>query len=320
MIYIYKILTLAAFIIALPVLPLLCLVSTKRRATLLPRLGYGHPDIPVRKRDSEGNGSKSPRFWIHALSVGEVRSSVPLVRAVKERFPDGLIIFTASTKTGMETARELFQDTAAPLVEQTLYFPLDLGVSIRRTARLIDPDLVVLVETDLWPNFLHHMKHRRVPVILANARLSNRSLDGYLKVKPFSRLFFSFLTRILAQTREDRARYLELGIAPETVAVTGNIKFDQPFESMAAASVDQIKKQLNIPTGSTVVLAGSTHPGEESILADWYNKEASQHPGLCLIIAPRNPDRCTELKREFRSQQVLSALLSEIESSSAGYF
>ncbi|MFH2061249.1 MAG: 3-deoxy-D-manno-octulosonic acid transferase [Pseudomonadota bacterium] len=301
MIVLYKILTAFVFILVLPILPLLYLFSKKRRASLAPRLGFSTGLLPGIKTKK--------RIWIHALSVGEVKSAVPLVKALKETKKNVEIIFTASTQTGFEMATTLFLNES--LVDQVAYFPFDLGFSIRRIHQRINADAVVIVETDVWPNFLYEMNKINIPVVLINARLSKRSLNGYLKFKPFVHLFFSFLTRIMAQTALDKERYQKLGIDHKKIVVTGNIKFDQLFEKMDSIAIQKLKQQLGIRKKDEVVLAGSTHEGEEKILLSWFKKVSQRTDTVKLVIAPRNPQRSMMLNKTFLSEKILSALMSE---------
>ncbi|MFH2092448.1 MAG: 3-deoxy-D-manno-octulosonic acid transferase [Pseudomonadota bacterium] len=301
MIYLYKIVTAVFFVMVLPILPLLYLFSKKRRASLIHRLG-----ISTGLRFKE---KKEKRIWIHALSVGEVKSAVPLVTALKEKNRQLEIMFTASTQTGFDMASALFLKPG--LVDQAAYFPFDLGVSIQRVFSRINPDAIVLVETDLWPNFLYEMNKHHIPVILINARLSQRSLNGYLRFKPFAGLFFSFLTQIMTQTALDKDRFGQLGIDPEKILVTGNIKFDQLFETMDATAVAQLKKQLGMKQTDLVVLAGSTHEGEEQIMLNWFDKISDTTDHVWLIIAPRDPKRSLVLKKTVQSTLFSTFFLSE---------
>ena len=301
MIVLYKILTALVFILVLPILPWLYLFSKKRRASLAPRLGFLTGLLPRVKTKK--------RIWIHALSVGEVKSAIPLVKAIKETKKNVEIIFTASTKTGFEMATALFLNQA--LVDQVAYFPFDLGFSIRRIYQRINADAVVIVETDVWPNFLYEMNKKNIPVILINARLSKQSLNGYLQFKPFACMFFSFLTRIMAQAPLDRQRYQRLGIDPKKIVVTGNIKFDQLFEKMDSIAIQKLKQELGIMEKDTVVLAGSTHEGEEKILLNWFKKISQQTDTVTLVIAPRDPQRSVMLNKAFLSEKITSVLMSE---------
>ncbi|MCP4023833.1 MAG: 3-deoxy-D-manno-octulosonic acid transferase, partial [Desulfobacteraceae bacterium] len=193
MIIVYNILITMVFLISLPLLPLLYIFSEKRRANLLLRLGLGGRLAP-----KKGN---EKRIWVHALSVGEVRSAFPLVQSLKKVHPEISIVFTASTKTGFDTAKQLFFQKENRLADHLLYFPFDFWFSVKNVSEKIEPDGILIVETDLWPNFLNFHAKRQIPVVLINARLSNRSLKGYSLFKGFSAMFFSHLSNILVQTR-----------------------------------------------------------------------------------------------------------------------
>ncbi|MBU2431116.1 MAG: 3-deoxy-D-manno-octulosonic acid transferase, partial [Proteobacteria bacterium] len=225
MIFVYKLAGYVLLILLLPFLFLLWLFSQKRRANLLARFGL--------KPGTKPTVSGQKRIWVHALSVGEVVSSVPFIKALKEKAPLTDIIFTASTKTGFDMAGHLFLNSDSSRnsenvwISQLEYFPFDLGFCIEKVRSRIAPDAVVIVETDLWPNFLYEMKKNNIPVILINARLSDRSLKGYQFFRSFSSLMFSSLAAIMAQSHRDKKRFECLGIEKEKIQVTGNIKFDQ---------------------------------------------------------------------------------------------
>jgi len=305
MIFLYKTLTNILFIIVLPLLPFVYFFSEKRRANMFPRFG-------IKTGFVSGQQGKK-RIWIHALSVGEVVSAVPLVNALKEQHKGLDIVFTASTKTGFDMAEQLFVKKKIRLADQLGYFPFDLGYCVKKIKQQIKPDAVVLVETDLWPNFLYEMKKSQIPVVLINARLSNRSLKGYLFLKNFSSLFFSSLTWIMAQTHLDEERFQRLGIDGKKISVVGNIKFDQPVADMDKIHVKGIRNCLDIQNKTQVLVAGSTHEGEEKILCDVYKKVKKDFPGFLMILAPRNPKRCSEILSYFISNDVQAVLMSTIK-------
>ncbi len=257
------------------------------------------------------------RLWIHALSVGEVISAVPFVRALKEQYKDLDIVFTASTKTGFDMANQLLLKENARLADQLGYFPFDLGYCVKKISWQINPDAVVLVETDLWPNFLYEMKKNKIPVILINARLSNRSLNGYLLFRKFSAMFFSSLTGIMAQTPLDKKRFQRLGIDENKISVVGNIKFDQPFEDMDERGLDAMRDRFGIQKNTQVLVAGSTHEGEEKLLCNIYKKTKKNFPGLLMIIAPRDPKRCSAIQSYFLSHDVHTTFLSTVDAPKA---
>ncbi len=302
MIWGYHILITAVFILALPLLPFLWLVSGKRRANLVQRLGWC---TGIKKQ----SGPLKP-VWIHALSVGEVKSALPLVMAVHAHLPGTPIVFTASTRTGYDTARTLFCRTEAPLLSQLAYFPFDLPWAVVRVRNRIDPAWVCLVETDLWPGFLHAMARKEIPVVLANARLSRRAFEGYRRLGPATSLFFSGLTHVLAQTRRDLERFKSLGVPESRITVAGNIKFDQPVKTLADAERTALEKWFHLTGTHRLWIAGSTHPDEELLLWEVFQQVRHRVPGLKLLLAPRDPARCVQVAREISRRGGMPVLLS----------
>ena len=291
MIFFYHIIVLFVFFLCLPFLPFVWMFSAKRRANLLQRLG-----VVTRIPEKKDNVA---RIWVHALSVGEVNSSQPLVAALKKKYPAHDIVFTASTKTGFERALELMPPGGNDsLVTAAGYFPFDIWFAVVRVVSQISPDLVCLVETDLWPGFLSVMHHRRIPVVLVNARLSQRSLKGYQRMGPLSALFFSKLSCVMAQSVKDASGFEQLGLAEDRVLVTGNIKFDQPCPQLSHQEILSLIRELGCHPKDRIWMAGSTHPGEESMVVRAFINARQVDPELKLVIAPRDPGRCGALLKE----------------------
>jgi len=307
MIFLYKTIINILFIIVLPFLPVIYFFSKKRRANMVSRFGLGTGLKPKQA------GKK--RIWIHALSVGEVISSLPFVNGLREKHKDLDIIFTASTKTGFDMAEQLFLTKDKILTDQLGYFPFDLGWSVKKISRSLEPDAVVIVETDLWPNFLYEMGKSKVPVVLINARLSKRSLKGYLFFRKFSSMVFSSLTQIMAQTSLDKKRFQRLGIDKRKISVPGNIKFDQPVADMDKRQVKAMRERFGVQKETQVFVAGSTHEGEENILCELYKKVKKNFPGFLMILAPRDPKRCQEILSYFLSNDVQAVLMSTMDES-----
>ncbi|MCP3941303.1 MAG: 3-deoxy-D-manno-octulosonic acid transferase [Desulfobacteraceae bacterium] len=293
------------FFLALPVFPLVYLLSKKRRANLFQRLGIctGFK----RKKNT------SFRIWVHALSVGEVRSALPFVQSLKKRKPGAQIIFTVSTKTGFDTAQQLFCSGNDCLVSQIGYFPLDFWVSVLRIYKHIEPDLVCLVETDYWPGFLYYMKQKKIPVVLINARLSMRSLKGYLKMGRFSSLFFSSLAHIMAQTPLDAQRFKKMGVPGTCLSIMGNIKFDQVPVDLGKPGISKLEARFGIQEGDRIWIAGSTHEGEENILLAVFASVKKNMPNLKLILAPRDPKRSEKLMEQIPSFPHHPVLFSQLK-------
>ena len=292
-----------AALLGLPFVLPLVLWSEKRRCTVMERLGIrGLPPWPGEE------GFHRKRIWIHALSVGEVTSAVPLVRRLRERFPDRDVFFSASTRTGFQTARGLLKDAAHAI----FFFPYDLPFSVARVVRRVSPEIMVIVETDLWPNFLSEMNRRAVPVFLVNARISERSYTGYRRLSFLTRPVFRKLTAIGVPSAEDGLRWTGLGVPAGRIVRTGNIKFDQPIPEVPDAERRDMRRSLNIAPGRRILVAGSTHDGEEAVLMDAFQRLKKTCPGLCLILAPRDPSRAEGIRRMFASAGIAALTLAAL--------
>ncbi len=287
MILLYNVLLHLGLLLGLPLIIPLFLTSEKRRDTAPRRLGAVRPP-------SGAGGRLSPNpIWVHALSVGEVISAAPLVQRLKDRYRTHPLVFSTSTKTGFEIAAERFGATA----DEVFFFPYDLPVSVRRIAGSIDPALVVIVETDIWPNFLWEMKQRGAPVILVNARLSPKSFTGYRRVAFFMKPILSLFATICVQSELDRRRFLGLGAPEKRIRLTGNLKFDQPAEPMGAPEIQSMRRALGVGPGQRILLAGSTHDGEESIILEAFSRLRNDCGDLLLVAAPRDPARSESVAR-----------------------
>ncbi len=303
MIFLYNLLLFIAVILGFPVIVPLILLSDKRRKTFLQRLGL-KPAPECRTHKSE----TGPRIWVHALSVGEVQSAVPLVERLANRFGTRNIVFSASTRTGFETAKQLLKEKTKFI----FFFPFDLLFSVKILCARIAPDLVVIVETDIWPNFLSEMERRKVPVILVNARLSERSFRGFRRFSFFTQYLFAKFQLICTQSAEDARRFALLGLPEQSLFITGNIKFDQADIPVSDTEIETLRQSLNIAESGPVIVAGSTHEGEEEILSDAFSKLKKQYPDLIMLLAPRNPDRGRTVCRLFRNSGSSAVTLSEV--------
>jgi 3-deoxy-D-manno-octulosonic-acid transferase len=291
-IFFYKTMLNLLVVAGSPFIALMLIFSKKRRKTFLYRSGIhalvkGVYPLPHHRKP----------IWIHALSVGEVLSATPMVRALKKKFPDTPLIFSATTYTGYQIATARFQ----PSVKAVFYFPFDVTFSVRRIAAAADPGLVIIVETDLWPNFLYEMKRQEIPTLLINARMSAKSFRGYRWLRFFMTSVLGNFSHICTQSEEDLEKFLELGVSVKNATVTGNIKFDQTRGSKYPPDIADLKQRLAIEHGRPVLLAGSTHEGEEGMLQDVFLRLKEDFSDLFLIIVPRNPDRAASVCQIFRS-------------------
>lgn len=258
------------------------IATPRHRQTLFKRLGFSFRRQPLQRK-----GSSGCRLWVHALSVGEVHASQALVDGLLNAYPDIDLTFTASTLTGFQTAERMFSHRQIDLA----YYPLDWMVSIQMVANRIDPDAVILIETDIWPNFLTAMYRRGVPVYLVNMRLSDSAFRAFVRIKWAARRLLGAFEMICVQTRQDLTRLERVGVESRRVAVTGNIKFDDKGHCESDKSIDHWPELLAAVDHRQVIVAGSTHEGEETeLLAAVKVIEEQREPPL-LVLVPRNPDR-----------------------------
>jgi len=308
MIFLYNLISWVLLAILMPFFPFFLIFSEKRRATLVKRFGI---KTGIKKKELH-----EKRIWVHGLSVGEVLSAKPLLKALQGR--GRRIIFTASTHTGFNIAKKSFLDIEAPLIDGLAYFPFDLSLSVARVTSRIDPDMVVIVETDLWPNFLWQMKKLNIPVFLVNTRLSNGSFKGYSFFKTFIGPIFSLFSMICVQTELDALRFKGLGVKEERIRICGNIKFDQEPPEIPEKRLSMFRACLGKKDATRVFLAGSTHPGEEKILADLFESLKPAYSDLVMVIVPRNPKRAEEVRCIFSARGIESRLFSELDAIGVG--
>lgn len=238
--------------------------------------------------------TNSDILWMHAVSVGEVNLCTNLIRAIEPRVPLMKIMVSTTTSTGMgELQKKL------PGHVGKFYYPIDLRSFVRRALLTIRPKAVVLVEAEIWPNFLWRARDRGTPVFLVNARLSERSFRGYKRAGFLFRPLFRSLAGVGAQNEADAARLVELGCRPEVVRVVGSLKFDAvTLEERRLVDVTAIFRQLGIEDDAPVLIGGSTHAGEEAILYKLAKALRARFPKLFLVLVPRHFERCREVGRE----------------------
>lgn len=230
-----------------------------------------------------------PVVWLHCVSVGETQAARPLARAVREAYPEHALVVSTTTLTGQRVARDAFGDSAALV----FYFPFDWAWSVRRALRAIDPSSVLVMETELWPRFLRECRARGIPVSLVNGRISENSFRRYRLIKFFMRRVVSDLALAAMQTEADAARIRALGLAPERVSVSGNIKFDSP-DTVNGSLTGELRERFTLDDGRPLIVAASTHAHEERIMiAAFKGLAKSAHPRL--LIAPRHPERFEEV-------------------------
>ena len=277
---IYSALLAAGLLVSLPYWLLQALRHGKYRAGLDERLGR----IPTRLV----TGAARPAIWIHAVSVGEVLAISGLAEELAKRFPQHRIVISTTTDTGQKLAQSRFGG------ENVFYFPLDFGFAIRPYLRLLRPELIVIAETEFWPNFLRlaHASGARIAVV--NARISDRSRPGYRRFRWLLAGVLRQVDLFLTQTAEDARRLEEIGANAEKVQVTGNLKFDVPAPPTAAV-VASLRAALQRGDTSPVIVCGSTVDGEEPLLLQAFSNVLASYPRAALILAPRHPERFGEV-------------------------
>ena len=250
-------------------------------AQRLGRLGHGLPP--------------EPRCWIHAVSVGEAAAAVPLVEGIRRRWPELGIVVTTITPTGARIVAERLAGTAVHR-----YFPIDLPGPVGRALDAARPRFFIAIETELWPNFLRALARRRVPAMIANGRISDRSFRRYHWVRGLMRRVLADVAVFAMQTEEDARRIIALGAPRERVVVTGNLKSDL----LPEASPDDARwrERLGFGADARLWIAGSTHRGEEALVLDAFAQARARCPQLALILAPRHPERTGEVEALIRER------------------
>jgi 3-deoxy-D-manno-octulosonic-acid transferase len=229
-------------------------------------------------------GTQEPVIWVHAVSVGEVLAVAGLVEELRRRFPQYRIFISTTTDTGQALARQRFGEA------NVFYFPMDFAFAIRPYLRALRPRLVVVAETEFWPNFIQLAHASGALVAVVNARISDRSWPSYRRFRGLLRRLLANVDLFLAQTQEDAARLQDIGAIPERVRVTGNLKFDIPAPAPPAI-VDSLRKSIAASAAGPVMVCGSTVDGEEPLLLKAFENLLVQHPRAVMILGPRRPER-----------------------------
>jgi len=276
---IYSFLLAFALVITLPYWLLQMRRTGKYREGFLERLGK----VPQRLQRSSGR-----TIWIHAVSVGEVLAIADLAEALRAAFPQHRLVMSTTTTTGQRLARKRMG------LENVFYFPLDFAFAIRAYLRLLNPELVIVAETEFWPNFLRLAHGAGAHVVVANARISDRSWPGYRRIKFILPTMLRNVDLFLAQTEEDARRLRGIGAPAERIRVTGNLKFDAAVPS-APAIIASLRSAIQDSQSGPVIVCGSTVGGEEPLLLRAFENVLASHPRAVMILAPRHPERFEEV-------------------------
>lgn len=234
--------------------------------------------------------SGKPVIWLHCVSVGETQAARPLAARLKQQFPHHALVVSTITLTGQNLARNVFRTQA----ESVFYFPFDWRWSVRRALKAINPAAVLIMETELWPNFLRECKARQIPVALVNGRISRQSYGRYALIKFFLRRVLASLSIAVMQSEADAERLQALGMPSDKLFTAGNLKFDADGGSDLGETTIEIAERFGLQSNVPLILAASTHAPEEEIILESFKQLRTKQPAR-LMIAPRHPERFNEV-------------------------
>ncbi len=229
-------------------------------------------------------------IWVHSVSVGETLAAVPMIRELQRRYPHALLAVTTMTPTGSARVKAVFGDSV-----YHVYAPYDIPCVLRRFLKRLHPALLVIMETELWPNLICCCHEQQIPVVVANARLSANSAKGYRKFAALTSPMLGCINTIAAQHQDDGERFLSLGLSAQQLVVTGNIKFDLDIDDELKQRAAELRSQWRGTSGRSVLLAASTHRGEDDIVLDAFARLLEHYPHLLLVLVPRHPERFDEV-------------------------
>ncbi len=240
-----------------------------------------------------------PRVWFHAVSVGEATALGPLVKAFKKLRPTAAVIVSTGTETGQDRARESISD-----VDGFFYLPLDFPAFVNSVVTRIQPDLFVLMETELWPNLIHSIKCSGATIALANGRISDRSFPRYKRLRGFFSPTLDRIDLFLMASETDGLRVAEMGAARERIRITGNTKFDAALGEIPEEAEARMRGVLDVGDAARVLVAGSTHPGEHEMVMEAYRSLTKKFPDLLLILVPRHVERTPQIVSAMRDRNM----------------
>lgn len=280
----------ALFYLGLPLVAIRLWLRSRKAPAYAKRIG---------ERFSLGLPSMQPGgIWVHAVSVGESIAAAPMIRALLARYPQLPITVTCMTPTGSERIHALFANETRV---QHCYLPYDLPCAAARFLDRVQPKLAVIMETELWPNHIDQCARRGIPVALANARLSERSAKGYGRFARLTAPMLAQMSLFAVQTEAEAQRFLRLGARPETVQVTGSIKFDLSIDPQLLQRATELRQQWQA-MDRPVWIAASTHEGEDAVVLDAHRQLLGSYPNALLILVPRHPERFDSVHELCRQQ------------------
>ncbi len=277
------------------------LFKGKHRPGFRQRCGIYSPDILKALSD------KKPVLWLHAVSVGEIKAAAPLLDLIREKFATIKIIISTITPTGNSIAHQLAKDQ-----DVVIYFPFDFSFIVKKVLSLINPRLLLIMETELWPNMILEAKKRDIPVAIINGRISNKAFPRYRLGAVFFKRILKKIDLFCMQTEIDVKRIISLGADKQRVHLTGNLKFDQG-RHLSNKNIPN----LALGEEELLIVAGSTHEKEEEIIAQVFIKLKNHYPKIRLLIAPRHPHRAKEIERSLKNNSLESIFVSQLEQNRA---
>lgn len=283
--FLYNIIIHIAIIALLPYFFFKMLTARKYREGIPERFGFVDKD-----KFKNLKGGKA--VWVHAVSVGETKAVLPVLKLLKRRRPDVRVVFSTVTATGNRTASQ----EGKGLIDALIYFPLDLPWAVKRVSRMIKPAMFIVVEKEIWPNAFRTMYDMGAPVVIVNGTMSERSARRYARFSFLFKDVFSRVSLFLGRTDGDLEKAMLAGVNAQRASVSGNIKFDLSPSLMDSQFVSKLKEAIGVAPGTKVITAGSTHPGEEEMLLEAFRELAPEFGPLKLVIAPRHPERFAEVE------------------------
>ncbi|MBA2528279.1 MAG: 3-deoxy-D-manno-octulosonic acid transferase [Pyrinomonadaceae bacterium] len=282
MYFVYSLLLTLAFLVLLP-------------RFLFDAFRHGKYVTGFRERLGSLSGIESqgrPVVWIHCVSVGESQAARPLVRGIRQRFPDYVIVISTTTITGQNLACKLFKSEAA----KVFYFPFDWRWTVRRALKAINPDAVLIMETELWPGFLRECYTQHIPVAIVNGRISHQSFRRYKWISGFVSRVLECLSVAIMQTEADAERIRILGLPPSKVFVSGNLKFDAGTMPSSNSLAGELQQRFKFSNEAPLILAASTHAPEERVMLEAFQRlRTGSSKKLRLLLAPRHPERFADV-------------------------
>jgi 3-deoxy-D-manno-octulosonic-acid transferase len=288
MFFLYSFLLTIGYLLLLPRFLFDWFRKGKYAAGVWQRLGY----LP------QFESNERPVLWLHCVSVGETQAARPLVSEILKNFPEYRLVVSTTTNTGQKLAKEIFASQA----ELVFYFPLDWKFTVRRTLEKINPTIVLLMETELWFNFVRETRRSGVKIAIVNGRLSEKSVNRYLRIRKFMQWVLHYVDLALMQGNQDAKRIAQLGIRAAKIKVTGNIKYDLQFDEAESELTRLFRRRFDFTENTPLIVAASTHAPEEAWILQafktiWKNSEANLPR---LLIAPRHPERFPEVEKLIR--------------------